>query len=691
MTTDPTLLVDGRHSFEDLVAIDRLGSMIQAFSMASGFTTGLISHPGGSVLVATGRRHVCTSFHRAVPSSCGACLRCETAMTAQLSKQQPLIVHRCENGLVEGAAAIIIKDAHVASLYSGQVFLEEPDLQYFKRQARTHGFDPEGYLEAIADVPVVDEESFVHALEFLRETAVLVAEQGLATLEISATARAVRESEAKFRALVETSSDWIWEVDGNGVYTYASPQVTDILGYAPGEIIGKTPFDLMSDDEAARVARTFNDLFKDGRPIVALENVNLHKDGHKVVLETSGVPVLDGSGNPIGYRGVDRDITERKHADDERQTVQRLKSIGILAGGIAHDFNNILMGLYGNLSLAIDRLPPGHPAAKPLGDAERSMERATRLTHQLLTFSKGGAPVREPTDLGDLVREIAAFHLSGSSVSTVLEIAPDLWPVEIDRGQMQQAFSNLLINAVQAMPDGGRIHVSMANEQVEDGRAGRLEPGRYVRTSLRDEGVGVPDELRDKIFDPYFTTKPSGSGLGLTTTYSIVDKHGGHLILESEPGRGTTFTLHLPASNTLIASASPHELEQSETDEKSARILVMDDEEIVLDVVRQMLENIGYEVETAVDGADASRLYRRALDDGDRFDAVIMDLTIPGGVGGKEAVRTLLDVDPDATVVVSSGYADDPVLANHTEYGFADMIVKPFSLDKLKEVMFRVL
>lgn len=690
MTTDPALLVDGRYSFEDLVDVDRLGAMITSFSQASGFTTGLVTHPKGRLLVATGRRHLCTSFHRAVSSSSEACARCESTMVSLLSKEQPLIVHRCDNGLVEGAAAIMIRDAHVASVYSGQVFFEKPDLEWFRSRALAHGYDVEHYLELISEVPIVNEDRFVLALEFLREMAVLVAEQGLAAIEIHAQARAAEASEAKFRALVETSSDWIWEVDEKGVYTYASPQVADILGYTPAEVIGKTPFDLMPGDEATRVAEAFRALVAEGKPIVGLENINRHKNGGEVVLETSGVPVVDDTGRVTGYRGVDRDVTERKRADDERQTMQRMQSIGLLAGGIAHDFNNLLMGVYGNVSLAVKRLSSDHPAARPLSEAVKSMDRASRLTHQLLTFSKGGSPAREPTDLAELVRDTTAFHTSGSTVSTVFEIAPGLWPVEIDRGQMQQAFSNLLINAMQAMPNGGTITISMENTDIPPSSRAGVEPGRYVRTAIRDQGVGIPADDVGRIFDPYFTTKSSGSGLGLTTVYSIITKHGGALRVDSTPGRGSTFTLDLPASPdtktrgvTGLGAATGAEL-------TGVRVLVMDDEDVVRQVVQQMLESFGCEVETAARGDDAVRLYRHAADLGRPFDAVIMDLTVPGGVGGKEAVTALLRADPDARVIVSSGYADDPVLADHARYGFVDVIAKPFSLEALHEVVHRV-
>jgi PAS domain S-box-containing protein len=501
----------------------------------------------------------------------------------------------------------------------------------------------------------------------------------------------LRKSKEQFQVLVESSSDWIWEVDRNGVYTYASPKVEDILGYKPEEVIGKTPFDLMPPEEAKRIAATFKGLIGRREPIVAIENVNLHKDGRRVVLETSGVPILDASGNVHGYRGVDRDITLRKKTEGVLQRVQRLESLGALAGGIAHDFNNILMGLFGNISIAKRKLSKDHPAFKFLEKAEQSMDSTIQLTSQLMTFAKGGEPVKEDVRLGELVEEVSRFNLSGSNIMPVFEQAEDLWMSEVDKGQVQQVFSSLTINADQAMPDGGHLYITLENTNIPENVVPSLNHGRYIKVTVRDEGIGIDQKHLNRIFDPYFSTKRKGSGLGLATVYSIVNKHGGHISVDSELGKGTTFTLYLPAFESQRLPETKQPVAECSTKEQPARLLVMDDEEIVRDVVTEMLKESGFSVETAPDGKQAIEMYKQSLDAGESFDVVIMDITIPGGISGKEAIKDILEIDPEARAIVSSGYADDPVMANFAEYGFKGIAAKPYTMSKLLEVLNQVL
>ena len=501
----------------------------------------------------------------------------------------------------------------------------------------------------------------------------------------------LRKSKEQFQALVESSSDWIWEVNRNGVYTYVSPKVEEILEYKPEEVVGKTPFDLMPPEEAERIAATFKRLIGRREPIVALENVNLHKDGRRVVLETSGVPVLDSAGNVQGYRGVDRDITLRKKTEEGLQRMQRLESIGTLAGGIAHDFNNILMGLFGNISIAKGKLSKDHPAFKSLEKAEQAMDSATHLTSQLMTFAKGGEPVKKDVSLGELVGEVSRFHLSGSNVMLVFEQAEDLWMAEVDKGQVQQVFSNLTINANQAMPDGGHFYITLENTNIPENAMPGLNQGRYIKVTVQDEGIGIDKKHLDRIFELYFSTRQTGSGLGLAMVYSIVNKHGGHISADSELGKGTTFTLYLPASESQRLPETKQSAAERSTIEQPARILVMDDEEIVRDVATEMLKESGFSVETAPNGKQAIEMYKQSLDVGEPFDVVIMDLTIPGGIGGKEAIKGILEIDPEAMAIVSSGYADDPVMANYAEFGFKGIAAKPYTMSKLREVLSQVL
>jgi PAS domain S-box-containing protein len=502
-------------------------------------------------------------------------------------------------------------------------------------------------------------------------------------------AEALKSSEKRFRDLIEATSDWVWEVDSNGRYTYASPQVKQILGYGPEEVLGKTIFDFMPPKEAERIGAIFWEIAATRKPFSYLENISLHKDGTMVALESSGVPFFDTSGAFSGYRGIDRDITERKRAEEELQKAQKLESIGLLAGGIAHDFNNILTAIQGNIELARMFLPPGEKATERLAVAEQAAMRARKLSQQLLTFAMGGAPITAATDIRQFLRETVGLTLRGSNVRGEYRLAEDLPPVEVDESQLNQAISNLTLNAVEAMPKGGVLTVTAANEALSPKNILGLPSGEYVRIDIEDQGVGIPEELQQRVFDPYFTTKARGTGLGLAISFSIVRRHGGMITVESAPGKGSTFSVFLPASQKKVASGK--EEADREVMAGSGRILVMDDEADVSEVAAEMLSYLGYQVKTVSDGGEAVTAYRQAQEEGEAFAAVITDLTVPAGMGGKETVRRLLEIDPEARVIVSSGYANDPIMSEYADYGFKEVIPKPYRLNELGRVLREVI
>jgi two-component system cell cycle sensor histidine kinase/response regulator CckA len=383
-----------------------------------------------------------------------------------------------------------------------------------------------------------------------------------------------------------------------------------------------------------------------------------------------------------------RDISERKKLHEEMVKSEKLESLGLLAGGLAHDFNNYLAAIFGNIDLAKLSLKPDQEAYSRLVDAARASQRAADLTRQLLTFSKGGAPIKRLSSLTDVIRESVNFTLSGSNVRATFLFPKDSAPVDLDAGQMSQVFNNLVINARQAMPNGGTIVVTVRNIMLDADTLPPLSARPYVQVSFADTGVGIPEAFLTKIFDPYFTTKQQGSGLGLSSVYSIMRKHDGHITVESVLGAGTTFHLFLPASP---ASRETPPLAAAPLATGRGRVLVMDDEQPVREVVVHMLEKLGYEQATARDGREAVEMYKSALDSGQRFDGVIMDLTIPGGMGGAEAMRLLLALDPQVKAIVSSGYSNNSILADYRAHGFAGVITKPFSLETLSGVLKTVL
>jgi len=504
---------------------------------------------------------------------------------------------------------------------------------------------------------------------------------------------ALRKSENKYKRIVESSYDLIWEINIEGILIYVSPQMEAILGYKVTEVVGKVIFDLMPAEESERVYKYFKKLISLREALVSLESVFIHKDDRFVILETSGIPIFSKEDEIVGYSGVSRDITKRKNSEDELQKIQQLKSIGTLAGGIAHDFNNILTGLYGNISFAREEIEKDHVAFESLVNAEKSMDRAISLANQLLTFAKGGSPVKEVVRLDTLVEEVVRFYLSGSNVKFNFEQMNEiLWLSELDKGQMQQVFSNLTVNARQAMHSGGELYVRLENVDMKVSQVSGIEPGKYIKITVRDSGEGIDQKYINRIFDPYFSTKKEGTGIGLATTYSIIHKHGGHISVFSELGKGTAFTIYLPASTSLkLEEKIVRPDTQYAKSKDSPRVLIMDDDILICGLVKKMLSVSGFFVETALDGIETIEMYKKSLDDSSPFDVIIMDLTIPGGMGGQEAVKEILSINPDAKVVVSSGYSNDSIVADCQKHGFVASISKPFMRSELVQVINSIL
>lgn len=407
-------------------------------------------------------------------------------------------------------------------------------------------------------------------------------------------------------------------------------------------------------------------------------------DGTTRIVSISVSPLHDRTGTISGVVLVLRDITEKKALENELFKVQKLESLGLLAGGIAHDFNNLLTAILGNISLAKCLTPPESTVRSRLDQAEKATDRAADLARQLLTFARGGVPVKKSVAPARLLTDSANFALHGANVSCEFTLPDTLWPVEADPGQINQVVNNLVINAVQAMPDGGRIHIRAENVLLSKKGTIPLRSGRYVRIAVEDSGIGIPEEIRQQIFDPYFTTKPYGNGLGLSTTYSIVRNHGGHITVESTPGSGTTFLVYLPASDRLPMEAI---IEDEKFTDGRGRVLVMDDEEMIRNVAVEMLRHMGYQAVSCANGDEAVSLYREAMESGKPFHAVLMDLTIPGGMGGEEAVRYLLGIDPDVRALVSSGYSDCQTIDEYRDHGFWGVVAKPYTIRELHRAL----
>ncbi len=391
--------------------------------------------------------------------------------------------------------------------------------------------------------------------------------------------------------------------------------------------------------------------------------------------------MLDALGNQIGA------FIEHRQMVVELEKTHKLEAIGTLAGGIAHDFNNLLTAILGNISLTKMHMRPDDKDFKRLTDAENACMQATELSNRLIIFSKGGDPVRKTISINDMVNDTVCSALSGTNISCECKLPPDLNPVYADEGQIRQCFRNMVKNAIEAMPDGGFLKVNAENVMVNDSQPSGLKAGKYVKISIQDTGRGMPEETLSRIFDPYFTTKEMGAkrglGLGLTVCYSIIKKHEGHISAESKINAGTTFQIYLPAVEAEIKEPVLARAEMS----GKKRVLIMDDEALVREVAVRILEHLGYEVEYVVDGHEAVEIYKKTKESGKVFDAVILDLTVRGGMGGDWAIRKLVEADPQVKAIVSSGYADNPVMTSFRKYGFAGAIPKPYNVLQLKEAL----
>jgi PAS domain S-box-containing protein len=497
---------------------------------------------------------------------------------------------------------------------------------------------------------------------------------------------ALRESEDRFRRTFDQSPIGAAIVSLDYRFLRVNAEWCRVTGYTEEELLALRLSEISHPEDLESDLRMKTRLIDGEIDTFQMDKRYVRKDGRTIWARLSVCLMKDGSGKPLYFLPMMEDVTERKKLEEEVLKSRKLESLGVLAGGIAHDFNNLLTGILGNISLAKMYSEPDGKICRRLDEAEKATERARDLTFQLLTFSKGGTPIRKTCSIRQIIMDSATFALTGSNVRSTFEIPDDIPPVEVDGGQISQVIHNLIINAAQAMPEGGDIRVSA---EIAAACPWRVQTGgRWVKVSLEDQGTGIPEEHLERIFDPYFTTKPKGSGLGLATVYSIIRNHGGHIEVESKVGEGTTFHLYLPASETSHPS---EEKREPSIVPGSGRVLVMDDEEIVREVAAELLSAIGYSVEVCCDGVQMLNLYRKAKEQGEAFSVVIMDLTIPGRMGGKEAMSHLLELDPEALGIVSSGYNNDPILASYRNFGFSGVVAKPFTVHELAKVLQAVL
>jgi len=462
----------------------------------------------------------------------------------------------------------------------------------------------------------------------------------------------------------------------------------DLTGWSQNEAEGKpltAVFNIIDEANRKECENPAEKVLETGA-ITELENNTLliSRNGTQRIIADSGAPIKDNNNQIIGVVIVFRDMTEKRRLLDAVQQTDRLNSLGVLAGGIAHDFNNLLSGIFGYIEMAKLKSSADKTVSDYLDKAFTVFSRAKDLTQQLLTFSKGGMPVRKTGDMRTLIRDSAAFALSGSNITCEFSIDENLRLCDFDENQIAQVIDNIIINSKQAMPIGGKIFITAVNYFLDHQENPLLRSGDYIKISIADTGIGIPSDHLKRIFDPFFTTKQQGNGLGLATCYSIIKKHDGFIGAESVPGKGSTFNILLPASEKEIA----HELyKASMLHSGSGKILVMDDEVFIRDISREMLKLTGYSSMEACDGEEALMLIADAEERGEPFDGVILDLTIPGGMGGKDTIVEIRKLYPDLPVFASSGFSEDPVISNPEDSGFTGSIRKPYRRDELTAML----
>ena len=507
------------------------------------------------------------------------------------------------------------------------------------------------------------------------------------TRQLEKTKKILQQKNEELQTMIDSSPAMIFYKDKNNRYIRVNKAVAEVIGLPIKKIIGKKDKELFKG-KLHFLQDDLDDLkeIRNGNPVLNKEEICLTEHGSRILL-VNKIPHRNIDGKTEGIIGFALDITDRRRLEEEQNKASKLESLGLLAGGIAHDFNNILTAILGNISLGEALVNKDDEIYRRLKEAENACFRAKDLTQQLLTFSKGGAPIKTTASISDLIKESAWFALSGSNIRCEFNITEDLWCAEVDEAQIIQVINNLAINAKQAMEGQGKIKITAENFISRDNGSAALKEGKFIKISIEDQGHGIAEEHLPKIFDPYFSTKAQATGLGITTAWSIIKRHGGYLTVESKKDVGTKFEIYLPASTQPLKQG---EKAPKQAKTIKAKVLVMDDEEIVRKVAGNLLEHLGHEVTFARDGKEAITLYKRSKKTKRPFDLLILDLTVPDGMGGKKTLEKLLDFDPDVKAIISTGYSNDPVLSDYKNIGFKGFIIKPYKIDQLSDILKKV-
>ena len=521
------------------------------------------------------------------------------------------------------------------------------------------------------------------------------------TLRSRHAERNLKREKERLSVTLDSISDAVITIDDKGAVDRINQEASRIIGIQNDEAIGK-PLSEILHLQDPKTGKLISDpgerLLNQTKQQTLLEfGISPTRDSKDHIFVNADMRcILDDEDGHYGCVVVLRDITQHKLAEEEFLKSEKLQSISLLAGGIAHDFNNILSAILGNISVVRANISDENEHANRLLAAEKAALQATSLTQQLLTFSKGGAPVLESATINQILEDCADFILRGSNVRCEIEHTPDTWAVDADQGQIAQVVNNLLINADQSMPNGGLIRIKLSNCKLEKDEVPTLKSGKYLEIQISDQGVGIAPENLTRIFDPYFTTKENGNGLGLASSYSIIKSHNGMMTVDSEVDKGSRFSIYLPKGNNTSKAPFENIVKESSNDEKAikaghGRILIMDDMEAMMMVAGEIISMLGYEVEFATNGEEAIHAYKTAKETGKAFDAVVFDLTVPGGMGGEEAAEILIEYDPGLLAIASSGYSNTNVMSDFSDSPFTAVVPKPYRIKEMSDALNEVL
>ncbi len=685
-------LVDGKYSIRDLVDLNKLRHIFEMFSKASGgFTIGFLDHPDMNILIAVEWRDICTKFHRSCPKAAEICLKSNQHLLNNLSTPGELIVEACENGLVDCATPIIIKGKHIASLATGQLFLKEPDLEYFKQQARNYGFDEKEYLDALKEIPVIPEEKVRDITAFLSGIAVLISEMGYANLEIKAMQEELKVSQRNMKAILDTIPDIAWLKDIESKYLIVNEPFAKTAGLTPNQLIGKSDFELWSKELAEHYVND-DRIVIESRQKKHVEEPLVDINDNQILLDTIKLPVYNDSGEVVGTVGISRDITERKRQERERaklemslQQSQKMESVGRLAGGIAHDFNNMLGVILGYSQMAMEQLSAENPIYSNLETISKAAERSVDLTRQLLAFARRQTVTPKVLDINETVAGMLKMlqRLIGEDINITWMPGSNLWPIKIDPSQMDQILANLCVNSRDAISGVGRITIETKNITFDEDYCSShigILPGDYIYLAVSDDGCGIDKDMLQQIFEPFFTTKDigKGTGLGLSTVYGAVKQNNGFINVYSESAQGTTFMIYLPrhsGEDDALLTENNETLIQSGKE----TILLVEDESFFLELTTMMLNKLGYNVLPANTPNEAIHLVKEHKGE---VHLLLTDVVMPE-MNGRDLANYLLELYPNMKKIFMSGYTANVIAHRGILDEGIQFLQKPFSIKDL--------